>query len=91
MKAAEPQCQITCISTYSADYLIIFIDSIIGETLREGLAEQREIVRHAASIFVAELENRHLGLTLVISMKAVLFLGAPLGGEEDLLTCITSS
>lgn len=30
-------------------------------------------------------------LTLVISMKAVLFLGAPRGGEEDLLTCVASS
>lgn len=31
------------------------------------------------------------GLTLVMSMKAVLFLGAPLGGEEDLFTCGPSS
>lgn len=64
---------------------------IIGQTLREGLAEQRRIVRHANSIFVADLVKGHLGLTLVMSMNAVLFLGAPLGGEEDLLTCVTSS
>lgn len=36
-------------------------------------------------------ERKKKVLTLVISMKAVLFLGAPRGGEEDLLTCVASS
>lgn len=36
-------------------------------------------------------QPHNTGLTLVMSMKAVLFFGAPWGGEEDLLACGPSS
>lgn len=35
--------------------------------------------------------SNFVSLTLVMSMKAVLFLGAPWGGDEDLLACDASS